>query len=224
MKSAAALFRPATTNRSSETPAAAIRPRMPFPGRAPHRNAPWGSSSAWLAGRFFGRVPRRKRERARSAAGPSRACWRRSPTGSATSRRRCASGRRRLHWRRSERASCAVAALALDDIRFSPAVPTSGGPETRWPTIPWPSDRASRCRGAARGAAANRAAAAMAWSVGQRRMYVNGLEGAWGARARAARANPARAPCARPGRGHDRGPDEHWGTVVHTRRYRTCAR
>jgi hypothetical protein len=33
--------------------------------------------------------------------------------------------------------------------------------------------------------------------------------GAYGARARAARANPARPPCARAGRGHDRGPDEH---------------
>ena len=49
------------------------------------------------------------------AAGASRPCSRRSLDGSATSRRRCASGRRCLRWRGSESASCAAAALALDD-------------------------------------------------------------------------------------------------------------
>lgn len=69
-------------------------------------------------------------------------------------------------------------------------------------------DRASRCRGAPRGAGANRAAAATAWSAGQRPDVRQRPEGAYGARARAARADPARPPCAPPGPGHDRRPDE----------------
>ena len=62
-----------------------------------------------------------------------------------------------------------------------------------------------RCRRPLR----NPAAAATAWSVGQRPDLRQRPEGAYGARPPAARANPARPPSARPGRGHDRCPDEH---------------
>jgi hypothetical protein len=58
------------------------------------------------------------------------------------------------------------------------------------------------------GAAANPTAAAAAWSVAQRSDLRRWPEGAYGARPPALCANPARPPCARPGPGHDGGPDE----------------
>ena len=96
-----------------------IRPRMPFPRTCPVsrmriRTAQHGSGPA--DSRFSGRVPRRQRERAPGSPVRAGVGLRRV---SATSRRRCASGRRRLHWRANERASCATAALALDDLRAS---------------------------------------------------------------------------------------------------------
>jgi Lysylphosphatidylglycerol synthase TM region len=52
-----------------------VRPRMPFPGRAPHRDAPCDLAPHGSPGRFSGRVARRTREqrRARRAVAP---CWR----------------------------------------------------------------------------------------------------------------------------------------------------
>jgi hypothetical protein len=55
----------------------------------------------------------------------------------------------------------------------------------------------------------NPAAGATASSVGKRLDLRQRPEGAYGARPPAPRANSARPPCARPGPGHDCGPDEH---------------
>ena len=44
-----------------------MRPRMPFPGRAPHRDVPWDRAPHGSPRRFSGRVARGKRERAPSA-------------------------------------------------------------------------------------------------------------------------------------------------------------
>ncbi len=62
-----------------------------------------------------------------------------------------------------------------------------------------------RCRRPLR----NPAAGATVSSVGKRLDLRQRPEGAYGARPPAPRANPARPPCARPGPGHDCGPDEH---------------
>jgi hypothetical protein len=82
----------------------------------------------------------------------------------------------------------------------------------------------ARHAAAAPAAAANPAAVATASSVGRRSDLGRRPEGAYGARAWAARAYPARPPSARPVRGTIVARTSTRRTVVHTRRYRTCAR
>ena len=91
----------------------------PFPDMPPSRNRIGTARHGSGRSGFSGRVPRRKPQRAPSAAGPSHPCWRRLSRGQRHRDGGVPQEGDASIGAGSERTSCAAAALALDEDQAS---------------------------------------------------------------------------------------------------------